>query len=119
MIGKLLVAGLAAGGILGIATPALADLTVDKAKVEEQVSTQLAAVTGQTPQKVTCPEDLKGVVGTQMTCRLTADDGSALSVSVTVTSVNGLTVNFDIKADTVVTPGPSPAATPSPATVPG
>lgn len=71
-----------------------------------EVSEELAATTGQPKPDITCPKDLKGKVGTTTRCTLTADDGSTLGVTVTVTSVDGDKIGFDIKADDT----PSPAA---------
>ncbi|MER6721150.1 DUF4333 domain-containing protein [Streptomyces halstedii] len=73
------------------------------------VAGKLADTTGRPTPDITCPEDLRGKVGTATRCTLTADDGSTLGVSVTVTSVEGNTINFDIKADDAASP--SPAAT--------
>jgi len=47
---------------------------------------------------VTCPEDLEGVVGTQLRCELVAGNDT-YGVTVTVTSVKGTTVNFNIAVD--------------------
>lgn len=76
-----------------------ADKTVDRAKLEQKVSQTLAEKTGQTPKSVTCPDALKAKVDAITRCTLTADDGSQIGANVTVTSVNGDDVNFDIKVD--------------------
>ncbi|EST37487.1 hypothetical protein N566_12795 [Streptomycetaceae bacterium MP113-05] len=68
-------------------------------KLADTVAEKLAATTGRPEPQITCPEDLEGKVGTTTRCTLTADDGSTLGVSVTVTSVEGTQINFDIKAD--------------------
>jgi hypothetical protein len=47
---------------------------------------------------VTCPSDLKGVVGTTLRCTLT-DSGETYGVGVTVTKVEGDDVKFDTKVD--------------------
>ncbi|GAA2357715.1 hypothetical protein SVIO_039970 [Streptomyces violaceusniger] len=49
-------------------------------------------------------KDLVGKVGNTTRCELTADDGSTLGVSVTVSSVDGDQVNFDVKADDTASP---------------
>jgi hypothetical protein len=72
---------------------------VDKSKVEQQVSDQLTAKVGQRPTAVVCPGDLKGKKGTTMRCQLEADDGSKIGLTVTVTSVKGTDVRFDIHVD--------------------
>jgi hypothetical protein len=68
-------------------------------KVADVTAEKLAAQTGQPKPDVSCPEDLVGEVGTTTRCTLTATDGTTLGVTVTVTSVEGSQVNFDIKVD--------------------
>ncbi|MEU1784729.1 DUF4333 domain-containing protein [Streptomyces sparsogenes] len=76
-------------------------------KLAATVADKLAASTGQAKPDITCPDDLVGKDGTTTRCELTADDGSTLGVTVTVTSVDGREINFDIKADDTPTPAPS------------
>lgn len=59
---------------------------------------------GQPKPHITCPEDLVGKVGTTTRCKLTADDGSTLGVSVKVTSVSGDQIHYDFKADDTASP---------------
>ncbi|ARF76043.1 DUF4333 domain-containing protein [Kitasatospora albolonga] len=73
-------------------------------KLATTVSEKLAATTNQPKPDITCPEDLVGKVGTTTRCTLTADDGSTLGVTVTVTSVEDERINFDIKADDTASP---------------
>ena len=73
-------------------------------KLATTVSEKLAAQTGQPKPHVTCPEDLMGKVGSTTRCTLTADDRSTLGVTVTVSSVKGTQINFDIKADDKASP---------------
>jgi hypothetical protein len=73
-------------------------------KLATTVAEKLAAATGQQKPDITCPEDLVGKVGNTTRCTLTASDGSTLGVTVTVTSVDGGNVNFDIKADETASP---------------
>jgi hypothetical protein len=47
---------------------------------------------------VSCPDNLKGVVGATLRCQL-SDGGKNYGVTVTVTSVDGNDVEFDIKRD--------------------
>jgi hypothetical protein len=63
------------------------------------VAKKLAATTGQPKPDVTCPEALVGKIDNTTRCTLTANDGSTLGVTVTVSSVDGAKINFDIKAD--------------------
>lgn len=75
--------------------------TLSRADVEDQVSSQLTAQVGQKPDKVTCPGDLEGTVGTTMTCVLTAGSDT-IDTELKVTEVDGDTVHFSIQvADAV------------------
>ncbi len=73
-------------------------------KLATMVAEKLAATTGQPKPDITCPEDLVGKVGTTTRCTLTADDGSTLGVTVTVSSVDNDQINFDFKADDKASP---------------
>lgn len=90
-----LVAGLAAVTLLlsGCGTP-----SVSQDQLEEKIKTQLTAQVGQAPDSIECPGDLKGEVGATQRCVLAAG-GTKYGVTVTVTSVEGNTVNFSIKVD--------------------
>lgn len=99
-VGTLLV-GCSASVTTGKSTP---KLSADK--LATTVSEKLAATTGRPKPDITCPEDLTGKVGTTTRCKLTASDGSTLGVTVTVSSVDGDSINFGIEADAT----PSPAA---------
>ena len=70
--------------------------TLSRADVEDQVSTQLTKEVGQKPDKVTCPGDLDGKVGTTMTCVLTAGSDT-IDTHLKVTKVDGSTVHFSIQ----------------------
>jgi len=69
--------------------------TVTQSNVESEIADQLAAKAGQRPDAVRCPGDLPGTLGATMTCTLTASGVQRL-VDIDVTSVDGLTVHFDI-----------------------
>jgi hypothetical protein len=84
-------------GLLGSACSS-SPPAVSKADVEKQVTDQLAAQTGTTPDSVTCPGDLAATVGTSMRCTL-AKGGSTIGVTVAVTSVDNDTAKFSIKVD--------------------
>ena len=94
---------------IGSATPAapsddgIAKCPVDgqKGRCREAGLDQLARKVGQTPKSVTCPGDLAAQTGTTMRCILTADDGTAFGVTVTVTAVDTSTgnVGLDMKVD--------------------
>lgn len=79
---------------------------VSAGKLATTVSERLAAQTGRPKPDISCPEDLAGKVGTKTRCTLTADDNSTVGITVTVTSVKGTQIDFDIKADNKVTPAP-------------
>ncbi len=85
-------------GLAECPTAVAQPVTVDKETVAGAVSEQLAKKVGSPPDSVTCPEDLEGVVGTELRCELvTGNDTYGLTV--TVTSVEGTTVNFGISVD--------------------
>lgn len=81
-----------------------ADPEMSAEKVAALVSEKLASTTGQPKPDIACPGDLVGKVGTTMRCKLTANDGSTLGVTVTVTSVDGDQINFDLEADAAASP---------------
>jgi len=85
-------------GLAACPTAVAETVTVDKEAVASAVSDQLAQKVGRPPDSVTCPEDLEGVVGTGLRCELVAGDDT-YGLTVTVTSVKGTTVNFDIAVD--------------------
>ena len=68
--------------------------SVDAADVEEQAQQQLASQIA--VDSVDCPEDLPAEVGASITCDLVSE-GETLPMTVTVTSVEGEQVNFDIE----------------------
>ena len=88
--------------------------------VEEQVKSQLGT------DSANCPTDLKGEVGQSIVCKATRGD-QTFDVKVTVTSVEGNTINFDIeRVSGTPTPAPAPtgsgdgaSAAPSPSAVDG
>ena len=72
--------------------------TVDKDQVANILSAKLTQQVGSKPESVTCPDNLKGVVGATLRCQL-KDSGKTYGVLVTVTSVDAGDVNFDYKVD--------------------
>lgn len=72
--------------------------TVDKDQVAKIISNKLLEQVGQRPDKVTCPENLKGVVDAKLRCQLT-DGTQKYGIDVTVTEVDAGDVNFDFKVD--------------------
>ena len=85
-------------GLAGCPTAVAETVTVDKETVASTVSDQLAKTVGSRPDSVTCPADLEGVVGTQLRCELVVGNDT-YGLTVTVTSVKGTTVNFNIAVD--------------------
>ena len=71
---------------------------VSQEQVESRVSEQLTKQVGQKPDTISCPGDLKAEKGTTMRCKLTAGSDT-LGLTVTVTSVDGSNVKFDIQVD--------------------
>ena len=67
---------------------------VPKSDVANQISAKLSDASGK-PDSVTCPDDLKGTVGSTLDCQLTAK-GQTYPVKVTVTSIDGDQAKFDI-----------------------
>ncbi|WP_210579110.1 DUF4333 domain-containing protein [Streptomyces sp. GESEQ-4] len=103
--------GLSAVTVAALLAGCSASVNVEKSepklsanKLAITVAEELAATTGQPKPDITCPEDLAGKVGNTTRCTLTADDGSTLGVTVTVSSVDGDKINFDIKADDKASP---------------
>ncbi|MFI6014991.1 DUF4333 domain-containing protein [Streptomyces sp. NPDC051243] len=76
-------------------------------KLANLVAEKLASTANQPKPDVTCPEDVPAKVGTTTRCTLTADDGTSLGVTATVSSVEGTKMNFDIQADETPTPAPN------------
>ncbi|MFD7970118.1 DUF4333 domain-containing protein [Streptomyces clavifer] len=101
-----LTAGVLLTGCSGSVSVGNADPELSSDKLATTVAKKLAATTGQPTPDVTCPEDLAGKVGTTTRCTLTAGDGSTVGVTVTVTSVDGGRIDFDIEADDTASPAP-------------
>ena len=83
--------------LLGLAACSASTLaaedTAEKAEdaLEEQIGTR---------PDISCPDDLEAEVGAETRCTLTAgEDPTEYGVTVTVTSVDGDTVNFDVEVD--------------------
>lgn len=72
--------------------------TVDKDQVARVISNKLAQQVGRRPDAVTCPDNLKGVVGSSLRCQLT-DGSDKYGVMVTVTSVDAGEVKFSFQVD--------------------
>lgn len=77
---------------------------VAQADLESSIKTKLAEQVGQTPDAIDCPGDLTGEKGATMRCTLKAGADS-VGLTVTVTSVEGTSVKYDIKVDDTVSKG--------------
>ena len=66
-----------------------------KGDVASQITQKLTDAAGNKPDSVDCPSDLEAKVGAQLNCSMKVK-GSTYNVNVTVTSVNGSDVKFDM-----------------------
>jgi Domain of unknown function (DUF4333) len=69
--------------------------TVSKGDVANQITSKLTDAAGNKPDSVSCPDDLQAKVGAQQNCTMKVKD-QTFNVNVTVTSVNGNDVKFDM-----------------------
>ena len=82
---------------LALALAACGAGTLEASTVEEGAADALEEQVGIRPE-VSCPDDLEAEVGASMQCTLTAgDDPTEYPVTVTVSSVEGDTANFDVE----------------------
>lgn len=87
---------LAAAPALALSLSACGAGTVDAAEVEEQAESQLEQQVGIRPD-VACEDDLPAEEGATITCSLTVEgDDAVYDVTVTTTSVEDNTANFDV-----------------------
>jgi hypothetical protein len=66
-----------------------------KGDVASQITQKLTDAAGNKPDSVDCPGDLSAKVGAQLDCSMKVK-GASYNVNVTVTSVNGSDVKFDM-----------------------
>ncbi len=88
---RLTVAALTAAAVLSASACAV---TASKSEVESKA---LEALRSQGAESVSCPGDLKGEVGASIRCTVNLPQGQSVPVNVKVTSVEGTTVNFEVK----------------------
>ncbi len=69
--------------------------SVSKSDVASQITSKLTDVAGNKPDSVTCPNDLPAKVGAQLNCEMKVKN-QTFNVNVTVTSVNGSDIKFDM-----------------------
>jgi Domain of unknown function (DUF4333) len=68
---------------------------VSKDDVSHQISDKMTDSDGNKPESVSCPNDLKATVGATLNCEMKVK-GKPFNVNVTVTSVDGDNVKFDM-----------------------
>ena len=75
---------------VGTSSPA-----VGTSDVASQITSKMTDAAGNKPDSVTCPSDLPAKVGAQLNCEMKVKN-QTFNVNVTVTSVNGNDVKFDM-----------------------
>jgi hypothetical protein len=80
---------------MGVAACSSGPSVVSKDDVASQVSSKMTDASGDKPDSVSCPQDLKGEVGAQVNCGMKVK-GQPFNVNVTVTSIDGDQVKFDM-----------------------
>ena len=93
-------AALVAAGVLLLsacdASVGVGERVLDSAEVEAEVVNQLEAEVGERPESVDCPDEIEAAEGETYRCTLTAEDGSTIGLTLTMTDDEG---NFDIEVD--------------------
>src|SRR5579884_2965117 len=69
--------------------------SVSKSDVAGQITAKMTDAAGNKPESVTCPNDLPATVGAQINCEMKVKN-RPFNVNVTVTSVDGSNVKFDM-----------------------
>lgn len=69
--------------------------TVSKPDVEQEIRAKMTDPSGRQPDSVTCPSDLQASVGAAIDCEMVVG-AEGIGVKVTVTSVQGDNVDFDM-----------------------
>jgi len=86
--------------LAGCSSNASVSLSPDPAVPQNEVQTtaqaQLTKAVGQKAPPISCPGDLKAKLGTVMTCKIVLS-GKSYDVVLTVNSVNGSDVKYDVK----------------------
>lgn len=92
------VSRLVAVPVLGVVALGLAGCSqyVEKDELENQVSSSISQQ-GMSVDGVDCPDDLDGEKDATTTCTVTMQDGTEVKADITVTSVDGDQVRFNIK----------------------
>jgi hypothetical protein len=99
IVRTLLISGAAAGLMAGAGACSCSvgssSHAVSKNDVAQQITSKLTDAAGNKPESVTCPSDLEAKVGAQLNCTMKVKN-QTFNVNVTVTSVNGNDVKFDM-----------------------
>lgn len=69
--------------------------SVSKSDIAGQITSKMTDAAGNKPDEVNCPDDLPAKVGAQLNCEMKVKD-QTFNVNVTVTSVEGGNVKFDM-----------------------
>ena len=83
---RLLASGLA---VVALGATACGTTTIDRADLERQLADQLGRSAGVAPRGVDCPADVEVATGRRFDCTLTAPNGDAVRVAVTLTNEDG------------------------------
>ena len=89
LTGALAITGLSACSLLG-------DREVAKEDVEKGISDSLEKEVGRKPERIECPSGLKAEEGAKLECKL-HHSGDSISVDVTVDSVDGDNVHYNVE----------------------
>ncbi|WP_374022291.1 DUF4333 domain-containing protein [Mycobacterium sp. HNNTM2301] len=98
VVRMLLASGAAAGLLAGVTACSCSvgsSHTVSKSDVAAQITSKLTDAAGNKPDSVNCPNDLPAKVGAQLNCEMKVKNKTT-NVNVTVTSVDGKDVKFDM-----------------------
>jgi hypothetical protein len=83
------------GLVAGASSCSSGPSTVDKTDIQNQISSKMTDASGNKPDSVNCPNELNATVGAATDCQMTVK-GEPYNVNVTVTSVEGDKVKFDM-----------------------
>ncbi|WP_322859891.1 DUF4333 domain-containing protein [Mycobacterium europaeum] len=98
IVRALLVSGAAAALLAGVSACSCSvgsSHTVSKSDVAGQITSKMTDAAGNKPDSVNCPNDLPAKVGAQLNCEMKVKN-QTFNVNVTVTSVHGNDVKFDM-----------------------
>ena len=95
IVRTLLASGAAAGLMAGCSFSVGSSHSVGRSDVESQITSKMTDAAGNKPDSVACPGDLPAKVGAQLNCDMKVKYES-YNVNVTVTSVDGGDVKFDM-----------------------